>query len=1603
MKKIRLLAILLAILMMPLGMFFSCNDEEDSDADKEKEEEEDDDDDDESSTSPKPVVSKVVEDGFQKDGAFIYFTFDNAENGNLGVVPSSTNPSDLNYNAKPVEPYYSNFKGTVAKGGAYTVRTLTSTNKYLSIERTGGVYSSPMFDFNVGTAVTGVTAKHIIQFKMDFTNGLFGAPVSFSGVKGSSVQNFFTIKNNIMYDCNGVAIYGEKSTDKQGWIRIDIVINDTVEDTRRQKYDIYIDLVKQTNGVEFSNYNYQSFSQNRSVAYRFSISGNDNADTYFRVDDINVRNGEEKALGALAGLDYDTKVYDNLTFEYSFLNPDKGGLINLVSADVFGTPVSYNSLLNSVTGLSEIMEIKTKDVYATLKGDNDQTIVLNGSVNMTVDTGNLSAGYEAITSGKLSYITFVFDEAEWDAVPRISGQKVAAVKCDAVKKRLEAYKDASCSPESKIATVFNYSGRNNNGDTIIFASGKMSFEINTRDGSVVYKNSAVGSSDAGGAITWDGLKPYIGEKAIASTKYSTNGTSKILSAYADKEATDKLGGDFVDNSSLVFVNINNQNDRFTLNSGTITYDNNISDDTPAVTGTYTTASESNNEAIYTISWSGTAPSLGGKSIAAVRHNKVSGAFRACSDAACTETLGEYREIKGTTVYTSSTLPVTFEVSENSITFSETCTGKHSYTMELAWDKESEISNNFVAIKYTETNSEKYIVVYTNEECTDEVKLEKFDFVSNSPWTFKKGNVTFKIENSGKVTHTMNLSGTYTESEQLFTFNWGIEWIGPGKPSAFKYNSASDEIEVYLDSECTQKIAALALPVKTVVESIDSVVYNNGNAQIKFTTDGTVTYDNDVTDTTSAVTGTYSVASGVVTFTWNGTAPTVESEEIKAAKYDFDTETVSLYSDTACENKLADMSFAPDASKYVVGENEKKISSVYAVKMGNGSSVVFDTIWYANNKINLSALKMQFYVNTSEEFKIKAYMGSATVEITAIKGEEIKFSVSDNKATFNYIEGFNSYEFTADELKKAGVDLGKLTKLEIVYTGSNPSFALYFTKLGYDLSNVKIEIKEPNAANPDCTHEDDNGDGTFVSLGVQQGSCAYGSHILLECSQCGATKVDAAVGNIAHHNYKKDKHGNIIHYTEEATCNEEGRVYRVCADCGCEETVSKIDVKGHDYRVVGYEEGSIVCRQCSVCGYTDKIRVVVTPMTFEEKLVELGYDATQKNNWSATQEGNTNVDSDSSLGRWGTFWCKSGGTTLKKADGGAYVTTVSTEYGSMLKVTGGKGKEVVLNFQPGANRDTAIMQTVSSFVLEFDYMIESSSGQIRVMVINSSKVSQQYGHLVLDGMTARLWSWNATPNQGYDNNRQGFNMTEGVVYSIACHYDITRNVLSLYVDGRLIDQVPFAEDTEASATFKPTYWQMYCANFPETGRVYYNNILFYPAELQPIGLVTEGLRAESDIEGEIKLQDELLNDMLPDFSVNTNGYSDDINMLVPLKYYFKDYRLEFSIKAESTLSDGVLLSGIKYGNGMSPEQDIVTVKGGKLYVMDVLVSESTDVKLTLDFDDNTNTLTVYVNGQQIPGTINFDGEYADSAAWIRGFTLLNECGSYEVSGLKFVSI
>lgn len=299
MKKIRLLALLLAILMIPFSVLFACKPDEDPDKD------DDEDDDKDKDNTKQEVVLERDDDNDLEDGDLLNYHFNAAAAGRFPALKYS---DDLSYMNIQKEPYVTNFAPAMDKTGAlYRIEkkidpatNLPTNDGCMLIKREKTeIASDPFVDILVEGAITGLQAQHMLQFDIRLEKGLMTS-VGYVGLRkelsgSKKFQHFLYIQNGALYDCNEKLIYGEPSKNyKEGWHTVSILLNDDVD---VECYDVYVDGTKVAASVKYNvDGGFWNYDEAKPKLYRISLgSGKD--EEYLYLDNIKLRNGTVKSLG----------------------------------------------------------------------------------------------------------------------------------------------------------------------------------------------------------------------------------------------------------------------------------------------------------------------------------------------------------------------------------------------------------------------------------------------------------------------------------------------------------------------------------------------------------------------------------------------------------------------------------------------------------------------------------------------------------------------------------------------------------------------------------------------------------------------------------------------------------------------------------------------------------------------------------------------------------------------------------------------------------------------------------------------------------------------------------------------------------------------------------------------------------------------------------------------------------------------------------------------------------------------------------------------------------------------------------------------------------
>ena len=235
MKKIRLLAALLVILMLPLSVMFGCN--------KPDEDPEDPDTGDEGGETPGgntggggDQTSSVPadNDGLSGNGYLVMFNFNAAKRGNLNV---------------DVAPYKRFFTVDASKKDTfYAVDDKAGKNGTgaLLVQRTNSNDKSN-FAFTTTSLGSAFGSQHTLEFDIKLGKGLLGDTLYDIADKSADQTLISIAPDGKITDCDGMLLYVADKLEGE-WVHIALAVDD-----RARTYDVYINGVKKAETVSFSN------------------------------------------------------------------------------------------------------------------------------------------------------------------------------------------------------------------------------------------------------------------------------------------------------------------------------------------------------------------------------------------------------------------------------------------------------------------------------------------------------------------------------------------------------------------------------------------------------------------------------------------------------------------------------------------------------------------------------------------------------------------------------------------------------------------------------------------------------------------------------------------------------------------------------------------------------------------------------------------------------------------------------------------------------------------------------------------------------------------------------------------------------------------------------------------------------------------------------------------------------------------------------------------------------------------------------------------------------------------------------------------------------
>ncbi len=388
MKKIRLLAVLLAILMLPLSLLVACKDDTpDPDPDPDP------------GVNPGEKDPGEDEEEYDKDGAasgyLMFFNFDAAGRG------------DLRADTKPYSSYLN--IDDDAEGVSYIVTNdFAKSGNSLLIQREGSA-GAASFELDLA-AVNGLGSSHTVEFDVKVGDGYITDDITFFGTKYSGTNNFLKLTAKGVCDGSGNMLY--EYTAEDDWLSIAVAIDDAA-----QTFNIYVNGAKCTSDISYkSNELYGNWTAEPPTLYTFK-SGTAKKDFYVHFDNVAILAGTEPTVRVPAN--------DNVT--YTATITDKFNVLTLNDKDKYFEMLgkTYETKVkNSAYGVGVLLS----DSYAVVRVNNNTEkytpVVYDYGVEMGTYIYGADFGNKLFKADDNSYIFFKSNSA-LEFVGKISGKDIA--------------------------------------------------------------------------------------------------------------------------------------------------------------------------------------------------------------------------------------------------------------------------------------------------------------------------------------------------------------------------------------------------------------------------------------------------------------------------------------------------------------------------------------------------------------------------------------------------------------------------------------------------------------------------------------------------------------------------------------------------------------------------------------------------------------------------------------------------------------------------------------------------------------------------------------------------------------------------------------------------------------------------------------------------------------------------------------------------------------------------------------------------------------------------------------------------------------------------
>lgn len=513
MKKIRFLAALLVLLMLPFSVLIGCNDDKDPEDDDPKDPVED-----PGTTTPggnDTDISDTVpdNDGLSGDGYLVMFNFNVAKRGDFPTVAPYS---------RYIKPTTSAMKNTIYviddKGGK-------NGSGALLIQRTDNSSSQASVVFSA-SAISAFGTQHTLEFDVKIGGGLLGDTLNvFAGATSGKKLLSITPEGKIA-DCEGTPVYTVENSKVSEWVHVALAVDD-----RACTYDVYVNGVKKTSETTFET------ASSDVEQYTFALAGSTRADTYCYLDNLAFVDGispkeytkddviykdrytATNDLFTASKTDDNGNILPNLDSLLKLYN--KSGMTNKVNKDPYQSSSSALSMKNTLTLIKidangEFVDTVYDDygvltglyrygapvggkLYKSGEGDDAKYIDFNADKNYTFTAENLGGD----TIGKMTGTYAVSGSEESTLVELTYGNNLQNKLYLVIDKddKLTVYADAKYSVTTAsgftcVSAPFNkveYSYKSDDADIAVLAdfyTKKASLYV-ALNGSVAYEASSV--------------------------------------------------------------------------------------------------------------------------------------------------------------------------------------------------------------------------------------------------------------------------------------------------------------------------------------------------------------------------------------------------------------------------------------------------------------------------------------------------------------------------------------------------------------------------------------------------------------------------------------------------------------------------------------------------------------------------------------------------------------------------------------------------------------------------------------------------------------------------------------------------------------------------------------------------------------------------------------------------------------------------------------------------------------------------------------------------------------------------------------------------------